>query len=72
MWILFKLFRWFATALAVWWLGGIVFEDGATFDALLFGLTVYGQFVVWPLALLWGLPWLLRCRNSKKRGQSLF
>lgn len=65
MWTLFKVIRWIITGLALWWLCGVVFEEGTTADGALFGLMLFGQLVFWPLALLWGLPWLFRRRTPK-------
>lgn len=55
MWTLFKVIRWILTGLALWWLCGVVFEDGTTAEGAVFGLMLFGQLVFWPLALLWGL-----------------
>ena len=65
MWTLFKVVRWIITGLALWWLCGVVFEKGTTAEGAVFGLMLFGQLVFWPLALLWGLPWLFRRRAPK-------
>ncbi len=72
MWTLFKVIRWIITGLALWWLCGVVFEDGTTTDGALFGLMLFGQVVFWPLLLLWGLPWLLRRRSRRAQAQKFY
>ena len=49
MWTLFKVIRWIITGLALWWLCGVVFEEGTTADGAVFGLMLFGQLVFWPL-----------------------
>ena len=61
MWTLFKLVRGLITGVAALWLLAMIFDGG-----LLMAM-IYGQFVLWPVALLWIVPAIFRQRPPKAK-----
>ncbi|MCD9098025.1 hypothetical protein LU699_13220 [Luteimonas fraxinea] len=71
---MFKLARWIITAAALLWLWNRVTGEGITSQGTLLMTMVYGQFVFWPLLVLWIVPAIFRHRppKAKKHDLSVF
>lgn len=67
MWTLFKLIRWLLTGAAAWWLFSMTAGEGMTVKGSLLLAMLYGQFVFWPLLVLWVVPAMLRHRPPRPK-----
>ncbi|TDK26215.1 hypothetical protein E2F46_06350 [Luteimonas aestuarii] len=65
--MLFKLFRWAITLVAVGGIGYFALTEFNTLEDSLIIFVAVGQFVFWPILLLWILPLIFRRRPPKQK-----